>query len=129
MKDRNESFLQMYFKLLGTAMNRAKWPPGDSNDVDLITALFASDRPRRLKIILGNSYRMEAMVASAAKKDRRHHRAKQKANTPCLKRRWPRARSMSESSTARHLSDMDKRLRTNFLQPASITWFTAWISL
>ena len=132
MKDRNESFLQMYFKLLGTAMaEQSKMAAkGDSNDLDLITALFANDRPRRLKIILGKQLsEMESLMVSFGGEE----------GSTIITERNKKALSVLKTQMASgkkhigifygagHLSDMDKRLRTDFhLQPASITWLTAW---
>ncbi len=67
MADRHESFLQMYFKLMGAAMaEQSKLAAkGDSNDFDLFTALFAKDRARRLKIILAKQLsEMESLMVS-----------------------------------------------------------------
>jgi hypothetical protein len=132
MKDRNESFLQMYFKLLGTAMaEQSKMAAkGGSSDLDLITALFASDRPRRLKIILGKQLsEMESLMVSFGGEE----------GSTIITERNKKALSVLKSQMASgkkhigifygagHLSDMDKRLRSDFhLQPTSITWLTAW---
>ena len=54
MKDRNEGFLQMYMKLLGESLAQQSEmaAKGESPDVELLSALFAEDRPRRLKIVM-----------------------------------------------------------------------------
>jgi len=54
MKDRNEGFLQMYMRLLGqtVAQQSELAAQGESPDVALMFALFAEDRPRRLKTVL-----------------------------------------------------------------------------
>jgi hypothetical protein len=132
MKDRNESFLQMYFKLLGSAMaEQSKMAAkGDSNDLDLITALFANDRPRRLKIILAKQLsEMESLMVSFGGED----------GSVIISDRNKKALAVLKTQMASgkkhvgifygagHLSDMDKHLRADFhLQPASITWLTAW---
>ncbi len=132
MKDRNETFLQMYFKLLGAAMAEQSKiaAKGDSNDLDLITALFASDRPRRLKIILAKQLsEMESLMVSFGGED----------GSVIITERNKRALAVLKTQMAAgkkhigifygagHLSDMDKHLRADFhLQPASITWLTAW---
>ena len=66
MKDRNESFLQMYFRLLGTAMaQQSEMAASGPSDFDLFTALFANDRPRRLKILLAKQLsEMESLMVS-----------------------------------------------------------------
>ena len=132
MKDRNESFLQMYFKLLGTAMaeQNKMAAKGDSNDLDLITALFATDRPRRLKIILGKQLsEMESlMVSFGGEEGSTIITERNKKALGVLKKEIADGKKhIGIFYGAGHLSDMDKRLRTEFhLQPESITWLTAW---
>jgi hypothetical protein len=132
MKDRNESFLQMYFKLLGSAMaEQSKMAAkGDSNDLDLITALFANDRPRRLKIILAKQLsEMESlMVSFGGDEGSVIISDRNKKALAVLKTQMASGKKhVGIFYGAGHLSDMDKHLRGDFhLQPASITWLTAW---
>ena len=132
MKDRNESFLQMYFKLLGTAMAHQSEmaAKGESSDFELITALFAEDRPRRLKIVLGKQLaEMESLMVSFGGEDGsviitdRNKKALEVLKQQIAKGQ----KKIGIFYGAGHLSDMDKRLRKDFsLQPESITWLTAW---
>jgi hypothetical protein len=133
MKDRNESFLQMYFKLMGTAMaeqSKLAAKGGGANDFDLITALFASDRPRRLKVILGKQLsEMESlMVSFGGEEGSTIITERNKKALAVLKKQMASGKKhIGIFYGAGHLSDMDQRLRTDFhLQPASITWLTAW---
>jgi hypothetical protein len=132
MKDRNESFLQMYFKLLGTAMaEQSKMgSKSGSSDLDLIAALFATDRPRRLKIILGKQLsEMESlMVSFGGEEGSTIITERNKKALSVLKKQMAAGKKhIGVFYGAGHLGDMDKRLRTDFhLQPASITWLTAW---
>jgi hypothetical protein len=132
MKNRNESFLQMYFKLVGAAMaEQSKMAAkGDSSDFDLIAALFASDRARRLKIILAKQLsEMEALMVSFGGEQgsviisERNQKALDVLKTQLSSGK----KHVGIFYGAGHLSDMDKHLRTDFhMQPASITWLTAW---
>jgi hypothetical protein len=132
MTDRNESFLQMYFKLMGTAMaEQSKMAAkGGSNDLDLITALFASDRPRRLKIILAKQLsEMESlMVSFGGEEGSTIITERNKKALAVLKKQMATGKKhIAIFYGAGHLSDMDGRLRTDFhMQPQSITWLTAW---
>ena len=132
MKDRNESFLQMYFKLMGTAMAEQSkiGAKGAANDLDLITALFASDRPRRLKIILGKQLsEMESLMVSFGGEEGSTiiTERNKKALSVLKKQMAVGKKHIGIFYGAGHLGDMDKRLRTDFhMQPASITWLTAW---
>ena len=132
MADRHESFLQMYFKLMGAAMaEQSKMAAkGDSNDIDLLTALFASDRPRRLKIILAKQLsEMESlMVSFGGEQGSTIINERNKKALGVLKSQLASGKThVGIFYGAGHLSDMDKRLRADFkLQPESITWLTAW---
>ncbi len=132
MKDRNESFLQMYFKLIGTAMaEQSKMSAkSGSSDLDLITALFSSDRPRRLKIILGKQLaEMETlMVSFGGEEGSTIITERNKKALSILKKQLAAGKKrVGIFYGAGHLNDMDKRLREEFkMQPESITWVTAW---
>lgn len=132
MADRNESFLQMYFRLIGQAMAQQSelTSKGQSSDFDVIGALFASDRPRKLKIILAKQLsEMESLMVSfggdngsAIISDRN------KKALGVLKQQMAAGkRKIGIFYGAGHLSDMDKRLRGDFhMEPVSIEWLTAW---
>ena len=132
MKDRNDSFLQMYFRLIGHAMAHQSEmaAKGQSSDVELISALFATDRPRRLKIVLGKQLsEMESLMVSFGGEEGsviitdRNTKALE-----VLKRQIAKGqKKIGIFYGAGHLADMDKRLRKDFsLQPESVTWLTAW---
>lgn len=132
MKDRNESFLQMYFRLLGQAMAQQSEMAnkGESLDFELITALFADDRPRRLKIVLAKQLsEMESlMVSFGGEQGSVIITERNKKALDVLKQQLAKGKKqVGIFYGAGHLSDMDKRLRTDFhLKPVSITWLTAW---
>jgi hypothetical protein len=132
MTDRNESFLQMYFKLMGAAMaEQSKMAAkGESNDLDLFTALFATDRARRLKIILARQLsEMESlMVSFGGEEGSAIITERNKKALDVLKVQMAGGKKhIGIFYGAGHLNDMDKHLRADFhLQPESITWLTAW---
>lgn len=132
MKDRNESFLQMYFRLVGHAMAQQSElaGKGGSPDLDILSALFASDRPRRLKIVFaGQLSEMESMMVSFGGEngsviitDRN-----KKALEVLKKQIESGKKKIGIFYGAGHLNDMDQRLRNEFyLRPESISWLTAW---
>lgn len=132
MEERNESFLQMYFRLIGQAMAQQSElaAKGEVSDFDLIGALFATDRPRRLKIILGKQLsEMETLMVSfggengsAIISDRN-----KKALAVLKKQIAAGKKKIGIFYGAGHLGDMDKRLRDDFqMAPVSIEWLTAW---
>lgn len=131
MRDRNESFLQMYFRLLGTALaHQGEVGASGPSDLDVLAALFAKDRPRRLKILLAKQLAdMETLMVSfggeqgsAIITDR---------NTIALNvlkdQLAAGKKQVGIFYGAGHLQDMDERLRKDFgLKPAAIEWLTAW---
>ncbi len=132
MAERNESFLQMYFRLIGQAMAQQSElaAKGEVSDFDVLGALFASDRARRLKIVLAKQLsEMESLMVSfggdngsAIISDRN------KKALGVLKRQIAAGKKqVGIFYGAGHLSDMDKRLRDDFhMEPVSIEWLTAW---
>lgn len=132
MKDRNETFLQMYFRLIGQAMAHQSElsVKGESSDFELITALFAEDRPRRLKIVLAKQLsEMESlMVSFGGENGSVIITDRNKKALEVLKQRIAKGnKKIGIFYGAGHLNDMDKRLRKDFgLQPVSVTWLTAW---
>lgn len=132
MKDRNESFLQMYFRLLGQAMAHQSeiQAKGESVDFELLSALFAKDRPRRLKIALAKQLsEMESlMVSFGGEQGSVIITERNKKALGVLKKQLADGRKrLGIFYGAGHLNDMDERLRKDFnLQPAAITWLTAW---
>lgn len=132
MKDRNESFLQMYFRLLGNAMAHQSelTSNGQSLDFELFAALFAKDRPRRLKMALAKQLaEMESlMVSFGGEQGSVIISERNKMALKVLKNQLAAGkRKLGIFYGAGHLNDMDDRLRKEFqLEPVSISWLTAW---
>ncbi len=132
MKDRNESFLEMYFRLLGQslAQQSAMAAKGESMNVELLSALFAPDRPRRLKIALAKQLsEMESLLADFGGSD----------GSVLISERNKRALAVLKQQLAGgkhhlgifygagHLTDMDQRLQKDFgMRPVGVKWLTAW---
>lgn len=131
MKDRNESFLQMYFRLMGQAMaQQNQLAENGASDFDLLAALFANDRPRRLKTVLAKQLaEMEGlMVSFGGDQGSTIISERNKKALSVLRKQLDQGKSqVGVFYGAGHLNDMDERLRQDFdLEPASITWLTAW---
>jgi hypothetical protein len=132
MKDRNESFLQMYFRLLGQALAQQSemQSKGESLDFELFSALFAKDRPRRLKMALAKQLaEMESLLVSfGGEQGSVIISERNKKALGVLKKQLADGKKrIGIFYGAGHLNDMDERLRKDFgLQPVSITWLTAW---
>jgi hypothetical protein len=132
MKDRKESFLELYFRMLGEAMAQQgeMASKGESLDIDLIAALFAKDRPRRLKIALAKQLAdMESlMVSLGGEQGSVVISERNKKALDVLKRQLAAGKKrLGIFYGAGHLNDMDDRLRKDFgLEPVAVTWLTAW---
>jgi hypothetical protein len=131
MRDRNESFLQMYFRLLGTALaQQGSLSGGGPSDLDVIAALFAKDRPRRLKILMAKQLAdMESlMVSFGGEQGSAIISDRNKIALAVLKDQLAAGKKLiGIFYGAGHLQDMDQRLRKDFeLKPVAITWVTAW---
>lgn len=131
MRDRNESFLQMYFRLLGTALaQQGDLSAGGPSDFDVLAALFAKDRPRRLKILLAKQLAdMESlMVSFGGEQGSAIITDRNKMALSVLKDQLAAGKKLvGIFYGAGHLQDMDLRLRKDFgLKPVAITWVTAW---
>jgi hypothetical protein len=132
MKDRNETFLQMYFRLLGQAMAHQSemQAKGESLDFELFAALFAKDRPRRLKTALAKQLaEMESlMVSFGGEQGSVIITERNKMALKVLKEQLAAGKKrLGIFYGAGHLNDMDERLRKDFgLKPVSIAWVTAW---
>lgn len=131
MKNRNESFLQLYFRLMGEAMaHQDELAKNGASDFELLSALFASDRPRRLKTVLAKQLsEMEMLMASfGGEQGSSIISERNKKALDVLKKQLAEGKKrVGIFYGAGHLNDMDERLRKDFnLEPVSITWLDAW---
>ena len=132
MKDRNEGFLEMYMKLMGEslAMQSGMAAKGESPDMELISALFSDDRPRRLKIVMAKQLaQTESLLASfGGEEGSVIISERNKIALKVLKEQLAAGKThLAIFYGGGHLTDMNQRLKTDFgLQPTEITWLTAW---
>ena len=132
MKDRNEGFLEMYMKLMGEslAMQSGMAAKGESPDMELISALFSDDRPRRLKIVMAKQLaQTESLLASfGGEEGSVIISERNKIALKVLKEQLAAGKThLAIFYGGGHLTDMNQRLKTDFgLKPTEITWLTAW---
>jgi hypothetical protein len=132
MESRGESFLQMYFRLVGQAIAQQSrsTAEGQSLDFDLFSALFASDRARQLKVILaGQLAEVESLlVGFGGEQGSTLIEERNKVALDVLRREMAAGKKkLAVFYGAGHLADMDSRLREMFgLVPTEIVWVTAW---
>jgi hypothetical protein len=133
MKDRGESFLELFFRMMGQAMaqqSKLQAEGKGTSDFAMLFALFAPDRDLRLKQIMADQFQdMESILTGLDGPD----------GTTLISGRNEVALKVLKSEMdagkkklgvfygAGHLADMDKRLRADFgLEPVEVRWLTAW---
>ena len=127
MKDRGESWLQMYLRTVGYAMATQS---GTGSDASLLLALFSRDRSRRLKIILAQQFEeQEGMMGALEGPD--GSAIITARNGKCFevleKQIQDGKKRIAVFYGAGHLNDMEKRLVRDFkLKRAEESWVDAW---
>jgi hypothetical protein len=122
----------MYFKILGASLAHQSQQSVDgvSPDVEIMQALFAEDRARRMKIVMAKQFEgMESLMLAFNGTD---------GNT-IITERNKRALDVLEEELdagkkrlavfygAGHLSDMHDQMTERFdMEPVSIEWLDAW---
>ncbi|MEN1679007.1 MAG: hypothetical protein AAGJ46_05410 [Planctomycetota bacterium] len=132
MRDRGESMLSTLFRLMGQgiAVQSKEAAEGKSTDLDLLMAMFAPDRARRLKVVFAEQMAdLESLLGGlGGEKGSTLITERNKAAFVVLKRELDAGKSkVGVFYGAGHLPDMDERLRNEFsLQPEQVTWIDAW---
>jgi hypothetical protein len=132
MDDRDESFLEMYFRVLGAslAQQSQQAAEGKSLDLEIMAALISTDRARQLKIVLAKQFEdMESVMLAFSGSD----------GSAIITDRNSRALDVLEGELddgqkrlaifygAGHLSEMKGQLAERFdMRPVSIEWVEAW---
>lgn len=132
MKNREESFLKMYFRMIGTSLayQSRMTAKGESADADILRAMLSKDRPRQLKIALAKQLAdMESMLAAfGGEEGSTIITERNKKALEVLKEQLGKdKKKIGIFYGAGHLNDMHERLEKDFqLQPAEIIWLPAW---
>ena len=133
MAGRGESFLQMFFRMMGQSMAQQskQQARGRSSDVDMLLALFdRKNRSLRLKRTMAEQFEdMEVLLAGMSGPD---------GSTIITERNKVAIEVLSEQIKAGkkkigifygggHMDDMERRLRDEFkLAPTTTDWTEAW---
>lgn len=132
MADREESFMQMYARMMGQAIAQQteQTSKGITADLDIFAAMFAQDRPRQLKIAVAKQFEsMESVLSGMSGPEgstlitERNKRA-----LDVLKKQLQAGkRKIGIFYGAGHLNDMHERMVEDFdMQPVGIMWVEAW---
>lgn len=132
MKDRDESFAKMFFRMMGTSLSYQSRmaAQGESADVDMLRAFFSKDRPLQLKIAFAKQLAdMESMLSAFGGEEGSTliTERNKKALEILQKQMGEGKKKIGIFYGAGHLEDMHERLQKDFqLYPAEITWVPAW---
>jgi hypothetical protein len=130
MKRRKESFAGMFFRMFGRSMAEQAEDPFGSSDLQILAALFAQDRARRLKLAMAKQFaNLEGEIGlfdgpdGSAIITERNKRAFEVLGRELAKGR----KRIAVFYGAGHLPDMQRRLEQEFqLQRTGTEWVSAW---
>jgi hypothetical protein len=130
MKDRGESFVQLFFRMMGASMAQQATSNGKAAETEMLMAFFAKDRTLRMKRALSKQFEnMEGSMAafggpngSTLLTERNKHALK------ILRKQLDDGKQkVAIFYGAGHLSGMDKQLLDEFkMKRAGQKWIPAW---
>jgi len=132
MEKRGESFLQMFFRMMGQGMAQqaAKGDKAGSSDLDLLMALFSKDRATKLKLIFADQFEdLEGQMLAFDGPDGSTIITERngKAFEVLDKQLKDGKKKIGVFYGAGHLPDMQRRLEKDFLlKRDSDQWLVAW---
>jgi hypothetical protein len=130
MKERNESFTGMFFRMMGRAMAEQAERPTATNDWQMLAAMFAPDRPHRLKLIMAEQFAdVESQIGMIEGPDGSTIISERNKKALAVLRRELAAgkQRVAIFYGAGHLPDLCTRLEKEFgYQPVKTTWLNAW---
>jgi hypothetical protein len=130
MKDRGESFLKLFWRILSQSMATPAKPGSRTTDAELLVALVAQDRAYRLKRILAEQFEdMEQQLAVLEGPDGSTIITERNKRALEVLRRQMEAgkRRVAIFYGAGHLPDMARRLESEFaMSREGQRWLVAW---
>ncbi len=130
MKDRGESFGEVFFRMMGYNMARQNEGSGKTGDARLLMALFAGNRAMALRRVMAEQFdtMQGAMNVLDGPDGSTIIAERNKVALDVLRRELADGkRKVAIFYGAGHMDDMLVRLRNEFgLVPVEIRWLTAW---
>ncbi|TWU23723.1 hypothetical protein [Bythopirellula polymerisocia] len=132
MSNRNESFMQMYTRMMGQAiaLQTEQAAQGESTDFELFTAMFSEDRPRMLKTAIAKQFQsMESVLTGMSGPEGSTLITERNKRALEVLRKQLRSgkQKIGIFYGAGHLTDMHERLVKDFgYEPVGIVWLEAW---
>jgi hypothetical protein len=130
MKDKGESFSQMFLKAIGAGMAQQATGTQGTSDFEILSALFSKNRAQKLRLAMAGQFEnMETQVmlfdgpdGSTILTERNR-----KAFEVLAKQLEAGKKKIGVFYGAAHLPDMEKRLETDFgMKRKELTWLKAW---
>jgi hypothetical protein len=130
MKDRGESMLTMFFKMMAEGLSQQARDPTGSDEIKLMAALFSAHREHDLKVFMAEQFAdMDRMMSVFGSKDGSTLvTERNKKALSVLKRQIAKGhRKLAVFYGAGHMPDMAQRLQRDFgLRRDSVVWVIAW---
>jgi hypothetical protein len=129
MKDRGESFLQLFLRMMGQALAQ-QGGRQQVSDAEILFALFSPDRAHQLKRLIALQFEEMGgmLMALEGPQGSTIITERNKVALEVLKKQMADGKKrIAIFYGAGHLPDMEKRLVSDFkLQPGEVTWVEAW---
>jgi hypothetical protein len=129
MKDRGESFLQLFFRMMGQALAQ-QGGRQQVSDAEILFALFSPDRAHQLKRLIALQFEEMGGILSALEGPQGSTliTERNKVALEVLKKQLDGGKKrVAIFYGAGHLPDMEKRLVADFkLKPGDVHWVEAW---
>ncbi|MCO6454723.1 MAG: hypothetical protein J5I93_05420 [Pirellulaceae bacterium] len=130
MKDRGESFLELFFRMMGQGAAQQSKDPGRSNDLRLFSALFSRDRAKQLKQVMAEQFEsMDGTIGALDGPDGSTiiTERNKKAFAVLAEQLQAGKKQVAVFYGAGHLPDMQRRLEADFgMKRQGEEWLTAW---
>lgn len=131
MKDRGESFTQMFFRAIGAGMAQQAAGKQGTSDFDIISALFAKNRTQKLKLVMAGQFEdldSQASLFDGPDGSTILTERNRKAFEVLAKQLDEGKKKIGVFYGAAHLPDMDKRLLADFgmKRNGELGWVKAW---
>jgi hypothetical protein len=130
MKRRNESMTGTFFRLLGRSFAQQAKDPVNATDLQLLAAMFAEDRPYRLRLIMAEQFAdaQGEMDVFDGPEGSTIITERNKKALEVLARQLQRGKKrLALFYGAGHLPDLQRRLAQDFhMQKTRTEWLVAW---
>ncbi len=130
MKDRGESFLQMFFRMMGQSMAQQAKAKGQPAETEMLFAFFAKDRALRMKRALAKQFEDmdQSMAAFGGDQGSTILTERNKHALKVLRKQLDDGKKkIAIFYGAAHLAGMDEQLLAEFkMKRAAQKWISAW---